>query len=93
MKQPKWITSIEAITEPSLGYWERQGWSNDAIVQINSQIRTPHSGEIIAPGTYPISGTAWSNDNGIAKLEVSTDGGKTWHEARLVRGPTPLTWS
>ena len=93
MKQPKWLVSIEAMQTATLGYWERQGWSNDAIVQVNSQIRTPQSSEAIPLATYHISGTLWTNDNGVAKLDVSTDGGDTWHEARLLRGPTPLTWS
>ncbi len=93
MKQPKWITSIEATVQPSLGYWERQGWSNDAIVQVNSQIRTPSSGEVVAAETYRISGTIFTNESGVAKLDVSTDAGKTWNTARLLRGPTPLAWS
>ena len=93
MKQPKWITSIEATTQPMLGHWERQGWSNDAIVQVNSQIRTPSSGEVVAAGTYRLSGTIFADESGVAKLDVSTDSGGTWHEAQLLRGPTPLAWS
>jgi DMSO/TMAO reductase YedYZ molybdopterin-dependent catalytic subunit len=93
MKLPKWITAIEAVTQPMLGHWERQGWSNDAFVQINSQIRTPSNGDDLAAGIHTISGTAFSDESGIARLEVSTDGGKTWNTARLLRGPTPLAWS
>jgi DMSO/TMAO reductase YedYZ molybdopterin-dependent catalytic subunit len=92
-KQPKWITVIEAVTQPYIGYWERQGWSNDAIVRINSRIVTPSANEVIAAPTYPISGVVFSNDAGVRKLEVSTDGGQTWHDANLVRGPSPLAWS
>ena len=93
MKQPKWIVTIEAIAQPYLGHWERQGWSNDAIVKVNSQVRTPDDGEVITVASYPVSGTVFSSDVGVARLEVSTDGGKTWQEAGLVRGPTPLAWS
>ncbi len=92
-KQPKWITSVEAITEPFLGFWERNGWSNDATVKVNAQIRTPEDGEVIGAASYPISGTVFANSGGVAKVEVSADGGKTWQDARLVHGPTPLAWS
>jgi DMSO/TMAO reductase YedYZ molybdopterin-dependent catalytic subunit len=92
MKQPKWITAIDAITSSHLGYWERQGWSNDAFVRVNSQFYTPEDGDEIAADSYPISGIVFASDVGVAKVEVSTDGGATWNEARLLRGPTHLTW-
>ena len=92
-KDPKWITAIEAISEPFVGFWESQGWSNDAIIRVNSQIRTPESGDRLSPGVIVISGTALANESGVARLEVSADGGQTWREARLVHGPTPLAWS
>lgn len=31
MKQPKWITKIEAIDQEGAGYWVDRGWSEDAI--------------------------------------------------------------
>lgn len=93
MKQPKWITSIEAITKPYLGYWEQQGWSNEAIIKINSQIRTPDESEEVSAGVYPISGVAYSDHTGVAKVDISTDGGKTWTAARLVRAPSTLAWT
>jgi DMSO/TMAO reductase YedYZ molybdopterin-dependent catalytic subunit len=92
-KQAKWLVAIEAIGEPFLGHWERQGWSNDAIVKVNAQMRTPESSEIVSSAVYPISGTAFANQSGVAGIEVSADGGATWQTARLVRGPSPLAWS
>jgi sulfane dehydrogenase subunit SoxC len=35
------------------------------------------------PGLYEISGVAWSGSGRIARVEVSTDGGATWKDARL----------
>jgi len=35
------------------------------------------------PGFYEITGLAWSGRGKIARVEVSTDGGKTWHLASL----------
>ncbi|MBA4264449.1 MAG: sulfite dehydrogenase [Comamonadaceae bacterium] len=37
-------------------------------------------------GFHEISGLAWSGDGRIARVEISTDGGRQWHDARL-EGP------
>ena len=94
MKQPKWITQLEAITGHHTGFWEGQGWSNEAIIQPNSRIDAPPSGaEFKAGEPITLSGIAYSSDVGIARIEVSTDDGATWAEAELIRGPSPLTWT
>ena len=41
------------------------------------------------PGTYQISGLAWSGTGNIARVEVSTDG-KNWLDAELEGAPRPL---
>ena len=41
MKQPRWITRMEVVGSPQRGYWEGQGWSNDAFVKVNSIISRP----------------------------------------------------
>jgi len=38
------------------------------------------------PGRYEISGLAWSGAGRIRRVEVSTDGGKTWTEATNLTG-------
>jgi DMSO/TMAO reductase YedYZ molybdopterin-dependent catalytic subunit len=93
MKQPKWVTTIELITEPYLGTYERVGWTNDAIVRPNTQIRTPTEGEIVATAQSALSGTSFANEAGIRSVEVSLDSGQTWLPARLVGGPTSLAWT
>ena len=40
----------------------------------------------------PIAGVAFAGDRGIAKVEVSTDGGTTWKDARLKDPLSPYTW-
>ena len=37
-------------------------------------------------GTYEIGGLAWSGRGKIQRVEVSTDGGKTWQDAELQLG-------
>jgi len=43
-------------------------------------------------GLVPIAGAAFAGDRGISKVEVSTDGGTTWKEARLKDPLSPYTW-
>ena len=40
----------------------------------------------------PIAGVAFAGDRGIAKVEVSTDGGTTWKDARLKDPLSSYTW-
>jgi len=91
-KQPKWITGIELTDAPTLGHWERQGWSNEAIIVPNSRIDHPRKTDVVElPIT--ISGIAFANQSGVSRVDVSTDDGATWHEAELMRGPSPLAWT
>ena len=42
-------------------------------------------------GALP-AGVAWAGDRGIAKVEVSDDGGATWRPAVLKRELSPVAW-
>jgi sulfane dehydrogenase subunit SoxC len=41
-------------------------------------------------GLYEIRGLAWSGRGLVRRVEVSTDGGKTWRDARLQEPVLPL---
>jgi len=41
-------------------------------------------------GWYEITGLAWSGQGSVDKVEVSTDGGKTWNLAELKTTPSPM---
>jgi DMSO/TMAO reductase YedYZ molybdopterin-dependent catalytic subunit len=92
MKQPKWITRIEAIDEKGPGYWVKRGWSAEARPQIVSVIDTIAREEIV-DGRVPIGGIAWAGERGIQKVEVQVDDGE-WVAATLRTPPLgPLTWA
>jgi sulfane dehydrogenase subunit SoxC len=38
---------------------------------------------LTGPGWWPITGLAWSGRGRVTRVDVSTDGGKTWAEAEL----------
>ncbi|GAB4515751.1 MAG: molybdopterin-dependent oxidoreductase [Anaerolineae bacterium] len=94
MKQPKWITTIEAVEEWGQGYWVRRGWSRDAMVRTTSVIDTvavDHAIERDGQTFIPIGGIAYSGAKGISKVEVRVDEGE-WQEAQLRDPLSPTTW-
>ncbi|MCW5848762.1 MAG: molybdopterin-dependent oxidoreductase [Anaerolineae bacterium] len=92
-KQPKWLTRLEAVRGPHLGYYEQQGWSNEAIIRPNSRIDYPVDYDATPQGELVVRGIGMAGEAGIESIEVSFDDGATWTPARLVRGPSNLVWT
>jgi len=94
MKNPKWITRIEAVDYDFQGYWERSGWSDEAVVKTMSKFTTPR-GRDTAPSVgqeVGLGGVAYAGDRGIKSVEVSTDDGKTWAAAQTKPPLGKYTW-
>ena len=54
------------------------------IMPVKSVITRPSGGMTMqGAGYYEISGVAWSGHGAIAKVEVSLDGGSSWHDADM----------
>jgi len=92
MKNVKWLTRIEVATYDVQGYWQERGWSDVAGYNTHTRIDTPASSARLADGTVILAGIAFAGDRGISRVEVSTDGGLTWTEARLETPAGRLTW-
>jgi DMSO/TMAO reductase YedYZ molybdopterin-dependent catalytic subunit len=92
MKNPKWISRIEAVTRPPTGYWTERGWSPDEPIQTGARIDVPGLLETIPRGPTLLGGIAFAGDRGISRVEVSTDGGSTWLAAELEPALGPATW-
>jgi hypothetical protein len=104
MMNPKWITEIELVDSTYEGFWQRKGWTNNrndniysSIVTMGSQDirnRFPHlvNDNLTIGKTTQIAGVAYAGDRGISKIEVSTDGGKTW-KSTIIKDPlSKYTW-
>ena len=53
-------------------------------MEAKSLITFPSGGQRLSgAGLYEITGLAWSGRGRIDRVEVSTDGGKTWQNARI----------
>jgi DMSO/TMAO reductase YedYZ molybdopterin-dependent catalytic subunit len=93
MKNPKWLTEITVAESAEPGFWEQQGWDPDAPVQTMARIDTPKDRATVAGAEIIIGGVAFAADRGIQRVEVSTDGGTSWAEARLLPSLGPSTWT
>ncbi len=52
-------------------------------IVVNSLITSHRDGAKVKAGKLTVSGLAWDGGYGIRRVEVSTDGGKTWTDAKL----------
>jgi len=93
MKHCKWLTRIEVVNYDYKGYWQQRGWSDAAPIRMTARIDTPLDGtNVAAHRTTYIAGVAFSGNQGISEVDVSTDGGRTWQRATLKQPLSALTW-
>ncbi|MCU0476965.1 MAG: molybdopterin-dependent oxidoreductase [Anaerolineae bacterium] len=94
MKQPKWITGFEFVSDWAEGYWVRRGWSAIARVQTTSVIDT-----VAVSQTYesdgqtfiPIGGIVYTGARGVSRVQVRVDDGE-WQDASLKAPLSDRTW-
>ena len=90
----KWLRRIKLVDRP---YMTRMESTRHAalmpdgkarqlgfVMEAKSVITFPSGGQQLpGPGFYEITGLAWTGRGLVRRVEVSTDGGKTWRDARL----------
>ena len=76
----KWITEIEILDRPAKGYWERRGWHGTGPVNTVAKLWVENR---LSDGRVEVAGHAYAGTRGVSRVEVSTDGGKTWTDATL----------
>jgi sulfane dehydrogenase subunit SoxC len=63
-------------------------------MEAKSVITFPSGGQTLpGPGTYELTGLAWSGSGRIERVEITTDGGKSWVEARLQEPRLPIAFT
>jgi DMSO/TMAO reductase YedYZ molybdopterin-dependent catalytic subunit len=86
MASVKWLTEIVAATEPFRGFFQVERYVVDGQplgpIAPRAVIVAPADAALVARGPNTIRGFAWSG-RGLARVEVSLDGGTTWRRARL----------
>lgn len=95
MKQPKWITSLEAVDEWEAGYWVGRNWDREARMRATAVIDTVATDMMLAEAgaetLVPIGGIAHAGARGISRVELRVDDGP-WLEARLRTPLSQTTW-
>jgi hypothetical protein len=62
-------------------------------IRPKSVISTPREGQTLARGgAVTIRGAAWAGESPMARVDVSTDSGRTWHAARLGPDQAKYAW-
>jgi DMSO/TMAO reductase YedYZ molybdopterin-dependent catalytic subunit len=62
-------------------------------MQVKAEIARPAEGEIVPANTSVcVRGAAWACDAEIAKVELSTDGGARWNDAKLLGESSSNAW-
>jgi len=92
--QVKWVRRLKVVDKPYMTREETSKYTDlmpdgtarrfTFVMEAKSVITTP-SGDQRLPsvGFYEIRGLAWSGRGAVRRVEVSTDGGRNWSDARL----------
>ena len=101
----KWLQRVIVTDEPFNGYyqtldyafWKRRGDTAELVplseLQIKAEIAGPSEGETVpANSNVRVHGAAWTSDGEITKVELSSDGGSTWNEVKLLGESEPNAW-
>ncbi|WP_435073978.1 molybdopterin-dependent oxidoreductase [Halorubrum sp. HHNYT27] len=78
----KWLTEIELLNVEEDGYWEERGWEGTGEVNIVAKL-WDEGVTTLSDGRIELAGHAYAGTRGIARVEVSTDGGDSWTDATL----------
>ena len=91
----KWLRRLKVVDQPYLSFQEHSRFltpnpktQRDSYEFGPSSVITRPSGgqRLSEPGPHVISGLAWSGGGIVSRVDVSTDGGQTYHQAELT-GP------
>jgi len=96
MKNAKWIVNLKPMTQAYVDWYGQRNWSQTGIVKTMARIDVPAPEAKVPPGQAQVAGVAYGGNRGIAKVELSADGGQTWQPAKLTPGPgqdTFLQWA
>jgi sulfane dehydrogenase subunit SoxC len=90
----KWLRRIKVVDQPCMGMRESTKYPSLRVdgtsrwfqfeLGPKSVITSPSGGQHLPTrGFYEITGLAWSGGGTIKRVEVSTDGGRTWKDAEI----------
>ena len=97
MASTKWLTHVHARATESDNHFMVRGYryadgSPVNLMRVKSLITAPLDGESVKVGSTRVTGVAWTGTGTVAQVEISSDGGRTWQQARFTSEARPGTW-
>ena len=106
MASVKWLSRIIVTDKPYNGFWQTFDYATFerrdgglptlkpiTAIQPKSSIARPTEHEVVPAGKpYLVTGAAWAGEAKIARVQISSDGGKTWNDAKLTGVEKPFCW-
>lgn len=97
----KWLRRLEVVDQPLMSREETSKYTDPLpggkarqfsfVMDVKSLITSPsYPGQLAENGWHAVRGIAWSGRGRVTRVDVSTDGGRTWHNAALPNGALPL---
>jgi len=99
----KWVGQIEVSAAPLLSYWNTQSYrlfgptypadgNPIATMMAKSAFELAWNARLPAYRDCLLTGRSWSGNGAITRTEISTDGGRRWHQAIPRDHGVPAAW-
>ena len=104
MNSIKWLVGIHVLDHEFKGFYmtERYQTQNEpgspipytyyTKMKVKSIITNPVPGEIIPSSGYTLAGAAWSGEDEVTKVDISTDSGQTWSPVDVLHPKSGYSW-
>src|SRR5439155_12619877 len=101
----KWLKRIEVLEKPFKGYFQTRKYTikqcspqgEETVIvgpmAVKAELIRPAAGAVLGVGTNRLFGVAWAGEEAVARVEVSTDGGRSWTEAELIGPRAAYSWT
>jgi DMSO/TMAO reductase YedYZ molybdopterin-dependent catalytic subunit len=101
----KWLRRVAVLDRPFRGYFQSvkytverrtaRGVETEVVgpMMPKSEVIRPRAGDALGLGGNRFFGVAWSGEDSVSRVEVSTDGGTTWNDATLMGPQAPYSWT
>jgi DMSO/TMAO reductase YedYZ molybdopterin-dependent catalytic subunit len=101
----KWLRRMEVVDRPFRGYFQTNKYTvqrhtargEETVIvgpmAVKAEFVRPRVDEVLGVGTNRLFGVAWAGPQTVARVEVSTDAGRTWRDAELLGPRAPYSWA
>jgi DMSO/TMAO reductase YedYZ molybdopterin-dependent catalytic subunit len=96
MASVKWLAQLRLVERRFEGFFQAKRYvvGDRPVREIapRALIAWPTDDARLSARPFVVRGYAWSGRGDLARVEVSSDGGREWHDASLADGPSRYAW-